>query len=672
MAEPSAIRAGRAFVELFADDSKLVRGLRTAQKKIKAFGDSIRNMGLKLTGLGSALAAPLLGATKMFGDLGSRLWDMSKRTGISVEALSGLGYAAEQSGAGMESLENGIRRMQRTIHDAGRGLSTAVDALGELGLTARDLEKLSPEAQFKLLADRLDQIKNPTRKAALALMIFGRSGTALLPMLEGGAAALDAYEKQARKLGLVMSTQDAQGADALGDALDDLWKVLKMSAFTIGSALAPAFLKVSRIITSVTVGINGWIRRNKDLVVTLLKVAVSIIAVGGGLVILGTAVSTMGTALGGLATIVVAAGSAMGVLLSVVGALVTPVGAAIASIMVLGATLIHVTGAGGMAMDWLSERFKALADFAISTFDGIADALAAGEIALAARVLWLSLQLAWQKGIAVLVSLWENLKVAATKAAIDLWYGVQAAFEIGIASVTEGMTRLYYDLMGVWERLSTGVRNIWDSTINWVAKRLVDLWGLVDDSIDTTAVKDQLEKDVQNRIGERNAARDVQLKQLTGERDEALGMLGAQHRRKLAQIGQASIDAQGQLDDESKKRIDASQAQLDEARREWREALDSARQKREAKGPDDASGPANVDDYIGKVRAALADLGDVGQLIGDEAARFEARGTFNAQALWGFGADDEAANRTAKATEQTVKFVRRIATNTERGPATFE
>jgi hypothetical protein len=48
MANTGAIRAGRAFVELFADDSKLVRGLRRAEKKLKAFGDSVRGFGLKM------------------------------------------------------------------------------------------------------------------------------------------------------------------------------------------------------------------------------------------------------------------------------------------------------------------------------------------------------------------------------------------------------------------------------------------------------------------------------------------------------------------------------------------------------------------------------------------------------------------------------------------------
>jgi len=45
MARSNSVRAGRAFVELFADDSKLVRGLRAAEKRLKAFGDRISQVG---------------------------------------------------------------------------------------------------------------------------------------------------------------------------------------------------------------------------------------------------------------------------------------------------------------------------------------------------------------------------------------------------------------------------------------------------------------------------------------------------------------------------------------------------------------------------------------------------------------------------------------------------
>ena len=85
MSSSGTIRAGRAFVELFADDSKLVRGLKAAQAKLKAFGASVRAMGTKMMGLGAAVVAPMVGAAKVFASMGDSMAKMSARTGISVE-----------------------------------------------------------------------------------------------------------------------------------------------------------------------------------------------------------------------------------------------------------------------------------------------------------------------------------------------------------------------------------------------------------------------------------------------------------------------------------------------------------------------------------------------------------------------------------------------------------
>ena len=64
MATSQGIRAGRAYVELFADDGKLVRGLRSAETKLKAFGASVRAIGLKMFAAGSVLAGPLTATIK--------------------------------------------------------------------------------------------------------------------------------------------------------------------------------------------------------------------------------------------------------------------------------------------------------------------------------------------------------------------------------------------------------------------------------------------------------------------------------------------------------------------------------------------------------------------------------------------------------------------------------
>ena len=47
-ANTQGIRAGRAFAELLADDSKLVRGLKRAGNKLEAFGKKVARLGLKI------------------------------------------------------------------------------------------------------------------------------------------------------------------------------------------------------------------------------------------------------------------------------------------------------------------------------------------------------------------------------------------------------------------------------------------------------------------------------------------------------------------------------------------------------------------------------------------------------------------------------------------------
>lgn len=273
MASARGIRAGAAYIELFVSDSKLVRGLEKASKKLKAFGDVITGWGQKMAAIGAAITAPLVGSAKAFSEMGDRIAKASARTGVSVETLSELAYAADLSGANLEILEGSLRKMQKAIIEAAEGSESATDALSKLGLTVENLRGLSPDQQFKLIADRLSQIKSPALRAALAMELFGKSGTQLLPLMADGAKGIEALQQQARDLGLTMSTEDAKAAEALNDTFDTLWKVLKQGVFIIGSALAPTLKSVCEWIINTVVTTTAWIKQNKDLVVTIFKVA---------------------------------------------------------------------------------------------------------------------------------------------------------------------------------------------------------------------------------------------------------------------------------------------------------------------------------------------------------------------------------------------------------------
>ena len=661
MATAQGIRAGKAFVELFADDNQLVRGLRRAEKKVKAFGDSVRSLGLKTAGIGSAILAPMGAAAKSFADMGSRLWDMSKRTGVSVEALSALGYAAEQSGAGVEAFENGIRRMQRTIYDAGRGLSTAKEALADLGVGAGQLEKFTPEQQFKLLADRLDKIKDPSRKAAVAMAIFGRSGTALLPMLEGGAAALDAYAEHAGSLGLVMSTADAAAADEFGDALDDLWKTLKMTVFAVGASLAPVLKDLAERIMRAAKTVADWVKENRGFVVSALKVAAVVVAVGIGLTVLGTIISGLGTALGGLATVVATVMAVLKTLATVIVFLTSPVGLVIAGVTALGGVLLHVTGTGSKALAWLGGRFTVLKADALASFGGIADALAAGDISLAAKILWLSLKMEWTRGVNFLEKAWLDFRNFFIKIGYDAWHGLLAtveivwhALEIGWIETTAFFAKLWANFAGFfarsWQEIKAGAQKAW----NWIKS-------LFDDSIDLETENKLVEEQKQAAIARIDDDQARRVAERETRREDERRRAAAQHETTLAGIGQANLDKRRELDEDYAGRMAGNEADLAKARREWREAIDAARSKRAAR---EAGNPS------AKVRGALSGLGDIGDLVRGEAAKIGVRGTFNAAAIRGLVAGS-AADRTAAATEETARNTKKLVQSAQAGALAF-
>jgi len=154
MANTQGIKAGRAFVEIGISD-KLSAGLKRAQQRLAAFGAGARRVGLRVAAVSAASLVAITGSVRFFARTGDELDKMSQRTGISVESLSQLGFAAEQTGSDLATLVKGTRAMQRATFDLSRGLKTQIDAFGVLGLKYKDLRDLSPEEQFKLIADRL-------------------------------------------------------------------------------------------------------------------------------------------------------------------------------------------------------------------------------------------------------------------------------------------------------------------------------------------------------------------------------------------------------------------------------------------------------------------------------------------------------------------------------------
>ena len=280
----SAIEAGRAYVKLLADDSELRNGLQRAETRLKLFGETLRNVGFRIGLMGGAMLAPMIKSVQHFMSYGTQLEMMRRKTGISAESLSILGYAARSTGTDMDMMDFALRRMARSIDEATRGGGQAVRSFQELGLSIDDLLAMSPEQRFFAIGQAISRITDESGQAAMAQRVFGRGGTAMLPMLENGIKGLEEYAARARELGVVMTGDALTGAYDLYRGWQDLLTVLDVTKRQIAMALLPTLKELAAKTIAVVKTTADWVAVNKELVVTIGHVA-GLLTLGGGLLV---------------------------------------------------------------------------------------------------------------------------------------------------------------------------------------------------------------------------------------------------------------------------------------------------------------------------------------------------------------------------------------------------
>lgn len=285
------ILIGEAFIELKTDGRQLIAGLSGAEKQViastNAMSQKLATVGKTMTVAGAAITGALALIIKKTVDAGDKFNDMSLRTGESVENLSALAYAAEQSGTNIEGLETGIKFLTRAMADTATGTGTAKDTFTKLGIAVKDTEgKLRPTVDvMKEIATKISEMKNPAEQAATAMQLFGaRSGTELVPLLKEGGKGIDELMKKAEELGIVISTKDAKAADEFKDKMNDLGASLAAAGRDIANILIPPLKDLIEWATEIIKKVRTWADAHKPLVEWIVKVGAALgalAAVGG-------------------------------------------------------------------------------------------------------------------------------------------------------------------------------------------------------------------------------------------------------------------------------------------------------------------------------------------------------------------------------------------------------
>jgi len=125
MVSSRSIRAGAAYIELTVENSRLLRGLRAAQAKLRAFATGVKDMGAGLLKASTLAAAPLAFSARTFGNFSDQMAIVRAVTGASVKDFAKLNDRAKELG--------------RTTSFTASEVASAMVALGRAGFSTNEI-----------------------------------------------------------------------------------------------------------------------------------------------------------------------------------------------------------------------------------------------------------------------------------------------------------------------------------------------------------------------------------------------------------------------------------------------------------------------------------------------------------------------------------------------------
>tara|TARA_Y100000592_G_scaffold30085_1_gene47950 strand:- start:6257 stop:8101 length:1845 start_codon:yes stop_codon:yes gene_type:complete len=288
----------------------LIDAKTKGENNIKRLGNSMqgvegkaKNLGMAVRGVGNAFKA-LFAAAAVAGfsafvkgaiDSADAFGKLSTRTGIAADKLQAFANAGKLADVSQSDLENGLRAFARTQAEAADGVATYADAYKKLGVgvTKADGSLKASDQLLGEIADKFADLPNGPEKAAIAMDIFGRSGSKLITLLNGGSEALERFNYET-------SENFAQNAEMFNDKITTLQIQFDGFRAQLADALLPALNSIIEGFSTMLSAENDFTGFFKAVEIAIRGVAISIAATIMGITEIVNLVKAAATAVGAI------------------------------------------------------------------------------------------------------------------------------------------------------------------------------------------------------------------------------------------------------------------------------------------------------------------------------------------------------------------------------------
>ena len=212
---------------------------------LKTVGKAAAGIATVTAGAAAAAGAAIYSLSNDAAAVGDNVDKMSQKIGISRQAYQELDFICSQSGTSVDNLKAGLKTLTSVMDTTKAGTSKTKTALEELGVAATDSNgnfRENEEVMWEAF-EALSKLENQTEKERLAVELFGKAGSELMPMLNGTTEGIQAMRQQAHDLGLVMTDEAIDGAVKYTDTMDQLQRSFKAAKTSLGTAVLPIIQK---------------------------------------------------------------------------------------------------------------------------------------------------------------------------------------------------------------------------------------------------------------------------------------------------------------------------------------------------------------------------------------------------------------------------------------------
>ncbi len=225
------------------DGSSWEAGMKQVSGGLKKLGGEFA--GIKNLIAGAFTLTAIIDQTKAIVDYGSKIHDLSTRTGISTDALQEFDYAAKQTGSSLDAFVGALRRMTVSQVNAAKADGDLREGFQALGVSLSDLQSKNPEQLFRQIAEKIRTSDLNANQLAAIIQVMGRSADEILPAMKEGFTDM---ADEAHKIGAVLEEDVINKLDEAGDAMVRAGAKMKPVWANIATGAANAVVWLQRMV----------------------------------------------------------------------------------------------------------------------------------------------------------------------------------------------------------------------------------------------------------------------------------------------------------------------------------------------------------------------------------------------------------------------------------------